>query len=394
MGMANTLTLIANPGSASRKYALYEGEHERATLHFEWQQGQIVCTLRHSGTSQTVPLQLTDLREAVSQVNTLLLDNQILQEHKTIQHVGLRIVAPSAYFLEDRVIDQDFVTRLEAVKPRAPIHIAATLEELRALRSQFSGVPIFGVSDSAFHITKPDYAWNYGISLEDADQFDIKRFGYHGLSVASVVRQLEAHGKLPPKLVVCHLGSGASVTAVFTGKSVDTTMGYSPLEGVVMSTRSGSLDFTAARALKDTHNFDDAALENYLNNHAGLLGLGGSSDLRELLHREAHGDNRSRLAIATYIYSVQKAIGQMTAAIGGADVLVFTGTIGERSAPVRERIVKALHYLDFILDDNTNYACDGPEKPYVMSQLAYSKPVLVVPAQEAAEIIHRIRHIA
>ena len=391
MGMAGSLILVANPGSASRKYALYEGERERAGLHFEWEYGKVVCTLHQDGKPHLLHLNIADIDQAASHLTSILEDNGLLQEGERIDKIGLRVVAPSSYFLEDRMVDDDFVSRLEGIKPRAPVHIAATLDELHVLRKQFGKAAIVGVSDSAFHVTKPDYAWNYGISLEDADRFEIKRFGYHGLSVASVVQALKAAEKLPPKLVVCHLGSGASVTAVLNGKSADNTMGYSPLEGVVMSTRSGSIDATAVRALKDACRFDDDAAEDYLNNHSGLLGLGGSADTRELLRREADGDGRSRLALATYVYSVQKAIAQMTAALGGIDVLVFTGTVAERSTPVRERIVERLHYLDLVLDKHTNKDCESPEKPVVISRLAHSKPVLVVATQEAAEIARRTR---
>lgn len=389
--MAGSLILVSNPGSASRKYALFEGAKDRAGLHFEWEHGKVVCTLHRDGQQHVIHVDLHDVNKASSQVLNILRDNGVLKADEQIEKVGLRIVAPSAYFLQDHVVDDEMIARLEAIMPRAPIHIAATLDELTLLRSQFNKTPIVGVSDSAFHATKPDYAWNYGISLEDADRFEIKRFGYHGLSVASVVRELEKAEKLPPKLIVCHLGSGASVTAVHNGKSMDTTMGYSPLEGVVMSTRSGNIDHTAAHALKDAFGFDDVALDNYLNNHSGLLGLGGSSDIRELLRRETGGDDKARLALATYILSVQKAIGQMTAVLNGADALVFTGTVGERSATVRQRIIEGLHYLDFIVDEHTNKECQGPEKLAVISRLAHSRPVLVAPTREAAEIARHIR---
>ncbi len=388
--MASPLILIANPGSASRKYALYAGRHLRAELHFEWVWQKLVCTLLHSGEQHVLHLDFQGMEIAAAHVVGLLQTSGILKEDEHIERIGLRIVAPSSYFLEDRTIDDTFVDHLEALKPRAPIHIEATLEELHILRRQFKGTPIVGVSDSAFHATKPDYAWNYGIPLDDADRFEIKRFGYHGLSVASVARTLHAAEKLAPKLVVCHLGSGASVTAVHNGKSADTTMGYSPLEGIIMSTRSGSIDPTAVNALKDACRLDEAAAEKYLNNHSGLLGLGGSSDIRELLRREEDGNNQARLALATYVYSVQKAIGQMGAALEGADVLVFTGTVGERSAAMRERITAKLHYLDFILDKHENQACEAPTKLTLISRIAHSKPVFVMPTDEAAEMARHI----
>ncbi|HJQ08073.1 MAG TPA: hypothetical protein VJ836_01175 [Candidatus Saccharimonadales bacterium] len=389
--MDGPLTLVANPGSASRKYTLYSGEQERAGLHFEWLHGKVICTLRRRREQRSVHVDMHDMQLAVTQVTNILRAQDVLRVDERIERIGLRVAAPSAYFLQDRLVEQEFVSHLGVVEPRVPIHIAATLKEIAMLQQQFKHVPIVGISDSAFHITKPDYAWNYGISLEDADRFDIKRFGYHGLSAASVVRELKTAGKLPPKVVVCHLGSGASVTAVHGGRSIDNTMGYSPLGGMVMTTRSGSIDFAAIRALKEACHFDDDAVEDYLHNHSGLLGLGGSSDIRELLRREADGDNRSRLALATYIYSAQKAVGQMAAALGGLDALVFTGTVGERSAALRERITERLHYLDLILDKHTNHDYEAPEKLTIISRLAHSKPIFVSPTQEAAEIARHVR---
>lgn len=389
--MAGSLILIANPGSASRKYALFDGRQVRAELHFEFVYGKLACTLSRRQEQHVVRLDFDDMGATADHVVPLLQANNVLQADEHIKRIGLRVVAPSAYFLEDRVVGDDCIARLRALESRAPIHIRATLEELAMLRAQFNDTPIVGVSDSAFHITKPPHAWNYGISLEVADHFEIKRFGYHGLSVASVVRELQHLEKLPPKVVVCHLGSGASVTAVHNGRSVDTTMGYSPLEGVIMSTRSGSIDPTAVRTLKEVCNFDDAATEEYLNNRSGLLGLGGSSDIRELLRRESDGDERSRLALATYVYSVQKAIGQMVAALQGVDLLVFTGAVGERSMPIRQRLVAPLHYLDFAIDESVNQECNAPEQATLISRIAHSKPIFVMPTNEAGEMV---RHVA
>ena len=381
--MDSSLTLVSNPGSASRKYALFRGDVEQARLHFEWQNNKVVCSFNGN---HLVHVIINDISDAPNHIARILVDQGVLKDGENIYRIGLRIVAPSAYFLEDHLVDDGFVDRLEKLKSRTPLHINIVLEELHKLRECFEGATVVGVSDSAFHITKPDYAWNYGISSVDAERLDLKRFGYHGLSVASVVHTLKTTGKLPAKLIVCHLGSGASVTAVYAGKSLDNTMGYSPLEGVIMSTRSGNIDPTAVRVIKDFRHFDDDALEDYLNNHSGLLGLGGSSDIRELLRCEEDGDNRSRIALQTYVFSIQKAVGQMASVLGGVDGLVFTGTVAERSAPIRQRVSAKLHYLDLILDSKANDACEEPKNPVSISHLAHSKPVFVVPTNESAEI--------
>lgn len=383
------LTLISNPGSASRKYALFAGRKLRAQLHFEHVGDRFACTLQQDDERHEIETPVRNLDEAARSVIPVLKDADILKPDQHISRIALRVVAPSGFFLEDRIINDDVVRRLEELAPRAPLHINATLQELKSLREQFEGATIIGISDSAFHVTKPDYAWNYGISLEDADRLDIKRFGYHGLSMASAVQALKAAHKLPPKVVICHIGSGVSITALHNGRSLDTTMGYSPLEGVIMATRSGNIDPTAVRALKDALRLDDVSIETYLNHHGGLLGLGGASDIRELLTREGNDDHRAHLALQTYVYHIQKAVGQMTAALGGIDLLAFTGTVGERSAPIRERIVERFQYLDFYIDKNVNDDCVAPTDLTMISRLAHSRPICVIPTDEASEMARR-----
>jgi acetate kinase len=384
------LALIANPGSASRKYGLFRGDEAVAWLHFEYENGRVVCTLDYGTESRRLETDIASLDHAASRAVGILREQGFLGE-QSLHCIAIRVVAPGAYFLEDHLVDDEFIQKLEEAKRHAPLHIAATLEEVVSLSEQFADIPLYGISDSAFHVTKPDFAWNYGIRLEDADRFDIKRFGYHGLSVAAAVHTLRRHEKLPPRVIVCHLGSGASVSAVYHGKSLDTTMGYSPLEGLIMATRSGSLDIMAAKVLQESLGLDEAGLEEYLNHHSGLLGISGvSSDIRSLLEHEGDGHHHAGLALKAYVHSIVKAIGQMTAAMGGIDVLIFTGTVGERSFVIRERVVERLHFLDFMLDGRSNKACDNPKELTCISRLAHSRPVFVVPAREEAEMLRKV----
>ncbi|OGL30894.1 hypothetical protein A3F37_00435 [Candidatus Saccharibacteria bacterium RIFCSPHIGHO2_12_FULL_41_12] len=388
--MAKSLVLVSNPGSASRKYALYDGNVCRARLHFEYDRGHVICTIIEDQDRKTVQTDLQDIADAPSATVTLLNEHNLLVDDEQVDSVGLRIVAPSSYFLEDKELTHEVVGKLEQLKMYAPLHITASLQELYKLREHFAHAKMYGVSDSAFHHTKPDRAWNYGLPLEDADRLDIKRFGYHGLAVESAIHQLRGVEKLTPKVVVVHLGSGDSVSAVYHGKSVDNTMGYSPLEGPIMSTRSGSLDISAAQVLQAELGFSNDQLDEYLNHSCGLLGLGGSSDIRELLSREELGNHQARLALDTYIYGIQKAIGSMSATLGGIDQLVFTGTVGERSATIRKRIVHSLAYLDLVLDSATNKQCFDPKELTLISRLTHSKPIHVVPIDEDAEIAHHL----
>ena len=388
MGMASSLILVANPGSASRKYALYEDSRLRATIHFEWVEGSVVCTLKRDQENQNIGTSLSDLQETTGSVKAILRAANVLEEHEKISAIGLRVVAPGKYFQEDHIVDDDFLKQLNKAVSAAPIHVTATLQEVTTLRSNFPSIPVFGISDSSFHKDKPEKAQYYGLPIDDANKSDIKRFGYHGISLASVVRCVRQEGVLEPRLIICHIGSGVSVTAIRGERALDTTMGYSPLEGVVMSTRSGSIDIAAALKVKELHSIDDPGLDDYLHHKSGLLGLGGSDDVRELLEREKHGDQRAAFALDVYIYAIQKAVGQMAAVIGGADILVFTGTIGERSAPVRERIVDGLEYLYFRIDHQHNNTAFEPSDIVNIAEV-HSQPVLVVGSDEAQEISRR-----
>lgn len=383
-----SLLLVANPGSASRKYALYDAAlTQRARLHFEsLEDHSIACTIELDGVQSDVDVELDSLEAAASYVESIFVEKGVLSDDETIGYIGLRVVAPSSFFTRHHVITDEVVDQLESVLDLAPLHITATLAELKFLKGHFTNATIVGVSDSAFHLTKPSYAWNYAIDIHDADRYDIKRFGYHGLSVQGAIDALRSANRLPPKVVVCHLGSGSSVTAVYNGRSIDNTMGYTPLEGVVMATRSGTIDFGAVRALKSKLGLDDDGVEDYLHKSGGLLGLGGSNDIRELVSREANGDHLAHLALDTLVHSLHKAIGGMIATLGGADLIVLTGTVGERSVILRRRILAHFNSYDFILDGDTNDACTNPTDLTIVSQAAKSRPIVVIPADESRQI--------
>lgn len=392
--MPRSLTLVANPGSASRKYAVYDAElSEIGHIHIEHEDDKLVCNAYTGETKRTVSIDFTDLHDSARNVFEILKETNIIKEGDLIERIGLRIVAPSNDFMRDHIVTDEIVEKLERLKPLAPLHIDASLGELYSLREAFADTEIVGVSDSAFHATKPPYAWNYGIRIEDADKFDIKRFGYHGISVSASINSLWGSGKLPPKVVVCHLGSGSSVTAIYHGRSIDNTMGYTPLEGVLMATRSGNIDVGAARVLKESLSLDDAGLEEYLNTKSGLLGIGGSNDIRELIDKESDGEHMAHLALTTLVHTIHKAIGSMITALGGCDMIVFTGTVGERSSILRKRIMAHLAYCDFYLDGNANDDCVAPTTMTFISQKAQSRPIVVIPTDEAKEIAKRTRDI-
>lgn len=388
------LFLVANPGSSSRKYALYtQGEfdlQQKAAINIETSDKGLIGTVHIGGSDgQAQPIEFTDIADSALHVETIMRSAGVLNESEQLDAIAIRIVAPGSYFMRDHIVDDEFMQQFTEAKALAPIHIANVLHEIELLQKAHPQTKIVGISDSSFHSTKPSYAWNYGINLQDADTHDIKRFGYHGLSVQASVDTLWSMGKLPPKVIVCHLGSGSSITAVFHGRSLDTTMGYSPLEGVLMATRSGNIDPVATKILRNKLGLGEDQMEEYLNRQGGLLGLGGSSDIRELVEREANGDHLAHLALNTLVHTYHKAIGGMIAALGGADMIVFTGTVGERSAILRKRIVAHLTFADFLLDGAANEALLNPERPTFISKKAQSKPIIVIPTNESLQIAKR-----
>lgn len=389
--MGAKLTLVVNPGSSSRKYAVFKDEQQLASVAIERDGHELRCTVHTNPVVHHPQLHFSDLTQSTEHILGILQQADVVAESDRVVEVVLRIVAPTGYFLRHRILDDTGLEHLTSLAQKAPLHITAELQELHVLRRVLPEARIIGISDSAFHANKPERAWNYGIPLDDADRFEVKRFGYHGISASAVVQALHARGKVPRRLIVCHLGSGASVTAINNGKSIDTTMGYTPLEGLVMATRSGSIDPGAYAALKHELHLDDQHMQQYLNKHSGLLGLSGVSEgVKEVL---GHNSHAAQLAIETYIYAIQKAIGQMSAALQGVDMIVFTGTVGERAAVIRERVMHAFHYLDFYMDDASNATTTNPQEITCVSKLARSKPVFVVPAHEDVEMFRLSRSV-
>lgn len=387
MAVGPQLTLVVNPGSSSRKYGLYANGQQVATLKIEQLDHHLRCSVKAGDVTHHPHLGFADISHSTEHLPQLLQNAGVIDSLQDITRIVVRIVAPTGYFLQHRVIDDEAITRLHDLSQKAPLHIVATLQEIHTLKKLLPEAQLVGVSDSAFHAEKPARAWNYALPIHDTDRFEVKRFGYHGISASAVVYTLESMGKLPRRLIVCHLGSGASVTAINNGKSIDNTMGYTPLEGLVMATRSGTIDAGAYATLKHDLHMDDAHMQRYLNMHSGLAGLSGISEgVKTVLEAEANGNHMAGLAIETYVYSIQKAIGQMAAALQGADMIVFTGTVGERAAVIRERVMAAFHFLDFYLDEQHNMTVEDPQGVVCVSRLTRSKPVFVVPANEDLEM--------
>lgn len=383
------LILVTNPGSASRKYALYEGEDCLATLHFEYEGNEVICTAKVGDKKTKLKPEIKDVKEAAGQCETILREVGALGADQKIDAVAARLLAATPYFDQDYVVDEVVLAEAEKAKDRSPLHTATHLGEIAFFRQQFPDLPVVAISDSAFHFTKPKEAFRYGVDIDLQDKLGIGRYGYHGISMNSIVEIMRKNSILPEKVIVCHLGSGASISAIKNGESVDNSMGYTPLEGLMMATRCGHIDVAAALAIKRELKLDDAGLEQYLNKQAGLLGMSGKSDdMRLVLADEAAGDERAIETIKTYLYRMRKVIGEMAAALNGADAIVFTATVGERAADIRERLCKDLTYLGFELDLDKNQSAD--EAP-VWANLAKagSKPIYMIRTDETREMARR-----
>ena len=388
------LILITNPGSSSRKYALYRGNDFLCALHFEFEGEKIVYTLKKAdGSKNKKDTELRNLFEVVNILEKTLTDEGYLNESTKLDAILARVAAPGSYFAADHIVDEECLAQLEIAKERAPLHAPVIASEIEQLKKTFNDTLIIEISDSAFHNERSDVAKAYAIDTELAEKYDIKRWGYHGLSVGSIVRLMKNEGILPEKVIVCHIGSGASITAVKDGKSADTTMGYSPLEGLMMATRAGSMDVAAALAIKRELNMQsDDELEKYLNKKCGLLGVSGKSDdMREIIKGCADGDKRAELARALYVLTLRRAIGQMAASMAGVDAIVFTATIGERSDEIRRLVAESLSYLGFNLDYEKN-AKDVDER-VVNIATENSKPIYVIKTDESDEMIVRANEL-
>lgn len=315
--------------------------------------------------------------------------------------VGHRVVHGGGSLPEAVEVDEAVDAQIEALTPLAPLHQPPALAGIRQLRSLLPGVPSVACFDTAFHRTLPPAASTYALPAVWRQRWDLRRFGFHGLSHAYASRRaielLAARGRLPaglaPRVVTCHLGAGASLCATLGGVSVDTTMGFTPLEGLVMATRSGSVDPGLVLWLVMHGGLEVAEVERGLRQDSGLAGLaGGSGDLRQVLRRRGTGDPAAVLAFEVYVHRLTSAVGAMTAILGGLDALVFTGGVGEHEPDVRREVANRLAFLGVALDEDADVgAGDGADVD--VTAPGATSAVFVVAAREDLEIARLVRSV-
>jgi len=309
-----------------------------------------------------------------------------------VDAVGHRIVHGGRLYSAPVRIDAAVRARLEALTDLAPLHQPKSLAALDVVSRALPDVPAVACFDTAFHAGIPPEAATYALPAEWRERWDLRRYGFHGLSHAYASRQAAGILGQPLeelRIVTCHLGAGASLAAVRGGRSVDTTMGFTPLEGLVMATRSGSVDPGLVLWLEEHVGLPPAELAAALEHRSGLLGLTGTADMREILQREGAGDQEASVALGVYLHRLRGDIAKMAAAMDGLDALVFTGGVGENSPPIRERTAEGLGFLGVAVDAAANAGSGDRD----ISAAGAAVRTLVIAAREDLQIAHEVRDL-
>ena len=354
--------LVINSGSSSLKYQLFDMDNEKVLAKGNCEKIGLddpIISYKHDGKEETFA-GAKNHEEAIKKVLNILVDpkNGVIKSFKEIDAIGHRVVMGGWIFKESVLVTEKVIKDIEKLSDMAPLHNPANAMGMRACKKIMPKTPQVAVFDTAFHSTMPDYAYMYGIKYEDYKKYNLRKYGAHGTSHRYVTNELAKALKKDVskvKAITCHLGNGSSITAIENGKSVDTSMGLTPLQGLVMGTRSGDIDPTVVQFLCEHKNITPAAAISYLNKECGLLGISGkTSDMRAVKGFAEKGDERSKLALKMLAYSAKKYIGTYLAVLNGADAIVFTGGIGENRPEMREEIISNMENLGIVLDKEKN----------------------------------------
>ncbi len=382
--------LVLNCGSSSIKYALYNmddksvmtsGGAERVGL-----EGAFVKVKLPGGEKKQIMHDIPEHTEGVKFIFSLLTDPEIgvIKDLKEIDAVGHRMVHGGEKFNKSVLLTEEVLKTFEECSDLAPLHNPANLKGVRAVQELMPGLPQVGVFDTAFHQTMPDYAYMYAIPYELYEKYGIRRYGFHGTSHRYVSHRVcDFLGVKPEeqRIITCHIGNGGSVAAVKFGKCIDTSMGLTPLEGVMMGTRSGDIDGGAVSFIEKKLGLDADGISNLLNKKSGVYGITGiSSDMREIEAAEKAGNPKAILAQNMYNYRIKKYIGAYAAAMGGVDIIVFTAGVGENQTGMRAGACEGLEWMGVKLDKETNEKVRGEEA--VISAPDSRVKVVVIPTDE------------
>ncbi len=384
--------LVINSGSSSFKYQLIDPvSGSRLATGLVERIGDPVGRVKHTADGATFAeeLPIPDHTEGFRLMERAFERAGQALDGATLSAVGHRIVQGGDEFFAPTVIDDHVAQRILELGVLAPLHNPAHHQAIVAARATFPEVPHVAVFDTAFHQSMPPAAYTYAIDREVAARHGIRRYGFHGTSHQYVSRRAAQFLELPlseTKQVVLHLGNGASMCAIDGGRSVDTSMGLTPLEGLVMGTRSGDLDPSILFHLHREAGYDVGALDALLNSRSGLKGLAGTGDFRDVREAADAGEPDALLAIEVYTHRIRHYLGAYLAALGGADAIVFTAGVGENNAALRADVCARLDWLGIRLDSTLNESAVGPAEPRRISAPDSRVAVLVVPTDEEAEI--------
>lgn len=355
---------VVNCGSSSIKYQLINMENESVLAKGMVERiGMEGALLKHTPTGKytvDLPADIPDHSVGIKMIINALVNPEygVIADMADIDAVGHRVVHGGERFADSVLITQDVLKGIEACAEIAPLHNPPNLHGINACMEIMPTTPQVAVFDTAFHQTLPKVAYLYGLPYELYVKYGLRRYGFHGTShkyVAQVAASMMQEHMTDLRIITCHLGNGASITAIKYGKSVDTSMGYTPLEGLIMGTRSGEIDPAIIPFLMEKENMTAPQIDDYLNRRSGILGISGlSSDFRDLESAANRGDERSQLAIDLFAYKVKKYIGGYVAAMGGVDAIVFTAGVGENSPFMRDKICNGLEYLGTRIDPERN----------------------------------------
>lgn len=385
-----SVVLVVNSGSSSLKYQLIDMSNERMLAAGKVERiGEAMGIISHGNDEgkheRHAPVANHD--EAFEQMLSGFEQYGPVLDEVPLVAVGHRIVQGARRFFGPTIVDDSVETDIEELIPLAPLHNAANLAGIRSARRLFADTPHVAVFDTAFHTTMPDATSLYAIDREVADKYRIRKYGAHGTSHKYVAEQAATYLGQPLadlRIVVLHIGNGASACAVEGGKSVDTSMGMTPLEGLVMGTRSGNIDPAVLFHLHRKAGYTVDELDTLLNRRSGLLGLTGTNDMRDIVARVEAGDERARVGLDVYVQRMRHYLGAYLVQLGGGDVIVWTAGVGENSAEVRRRTCERLEWLGVELDleKNAEFSDEVREISTPNSRVR----VLVIPTNEELEI--------
>lgn len=382
--------LVLNCGSSSVKYKLIDSENKAVLAEGGVEKiglpDSFLKFKLSDGSKETLTVEMPDHKEAIKQVMKVLTDPEkgVIKSFDEIGAVGHRVVHGMEYFNKSVLITPEVIEKVKECYPVAPLHNPANVTGIEAVTELMPQTPQVAVFDTAFHQTMPAKAYMYALPYEDYEKYGIRRYGFHGTSHRYVSRRACEFLGLPyekQRIITCHIGNGASMAAIVDGKCVDTSMGLTPVEGLMMGTRVGDVDPGVLTFLMLKHNLSAEQIQTLINKESGVLGISGvSSDMREIEAAIAAGNERAKLALDMYENRITKYIGAYAAEMGGVDIIVFTGGVGENQATLRANVCATLGFMGVKIDEKVNAVTRGTET--IVSSADSKVKVVVIPTDE------------